>query len=265
MEETWIADRSTLRHLLGLHPTWTHPQFADCLHRSLSWVKKWRKRFAQADPTDQTVVFGLSRARHTPSPAMDQRVERAILDLRDQPPENLGRVPGPKAILSYLPRRAEFVEQNVRLPRSTRTIWKVLRRHDRLLQAPQRKKRPVERRDPRGARSRSISRMPRRSRRIPMAKASANTWSRFLTVWTPGPQSCWAPTSTRTPMPRPSWRPSCSSCVSTGCLPLSRWTVILALWAARVRMTSPPPFAAFCFVWGLHPLSARLSAPTATI
>jgi hypothetical protein len=52
MEEVWIADRSTLRHLLILHPSWTHPQFADCLHRSLSWVKKWRKHFSQADPTD---------------------------------------------------------------------------------------------------------------------------------------------------------------------------------------------------------------------
>jgi transposase InsO family protein len=148
MEETWIADRSTLRHLLTLHPNWTHPQFADCLHRSLSWVKKWRKRFSQADPTDLAVVFGLSRARHTPIPPMDERIERAILDIRDEPPEDLGRVPGPKAILYYLPRRAEFVDQNVRLPRSTRTIWKVLRRHDRILQAPQRKKRPIERRDP---------------------------------------------------------------------------------------------------------------------
>jgi hypothetical protein len=67
MEEAWIADRTTLRHLLSLHPSWTHPQFADCLQRSLSWVKKWRKRFAQADPDDLAVVFGLSRARHTPS------------------------------------------------------------------------------------------------------------------------------------------------------------------------------------------------------
>jgi hypothetical protein len=154
MEETWIADRSTLRHLLNLHPNWTHPQFADCLHRSLSWVKKWRKRFAQADPTDLTVVFGLSRTRHTPLPPMDQRLEHALLDIRDQPPENLGRVPGPQAILSYLPRRAELADLSVRLPRSTRTIWKVLHRHDRILDTPQRKKRPLERPSPRGARSR---------------------------------------------------------------------------------------------------------------
>jgi hypothetical protein len=156
MEETWIADRSTLRHLLNLHPSWTHPQFADCLHRSLSWVKKWRKRFAQADPTDLTVVFGLSRARHTPLPAMDARIERAILDIRDQPPENLGRVPGPQAILSSLPRHAEFAHQNVHLPRSTRTIWQVLCRHDRILHAPHHKKQPLQRPEPRGARSRSM-------------------------------------------------------------------------------------------------------------
>jgi hypothetical protein len=52
MEEIWIADRTALRHLLHLHPTWTHAQFADCLHRSRSWVKKWRNRLSQADPNE---------------------------------------------------------------------------------------------------------------------------------------------------------------------------------------------------------------------
>jgi hypothetical protein len=45
MEEAWIADRTTLRHLLSLHPSWTHPQFADCLHRSLSWGKPMAQAF----------------------------------------------------------------------------------------------------------------------------------------------------------------------------------------------------------------------------
>jgi hypothetical protein len=150
MEEIWIADRTALRHLLHLHPTWTHAQFADCLHRSRSWVKKWRKRLSQADPNDLSVVFGQSRARHTPVPPMDERLEQAILDIRDQPPENLGRVPGPKAILSYLPRRAELIQAGLSLPRSTRTIWKVLRRNDRLPQERQRKKKPQERAFPSG-------------------------------------------------------------------------------------------------------------------
>jgi transposase InsO family protein len=148
MEEIWIADRTALRHLLHLHPTWTHAQFADCLHRSRSWVKKWRKRLSQADPNDLSVVFGQSRARHTPVPPMDERLEQAILDIRDQPPENLGRVPGPKAILYYLPRHAELVQAGLSLPRSTRTIWKVLRRNDRIPQERQRKKKPQERPGP---------------------------------------------------------------------------------------------------------------------
>jgi hypothetical protein len=75
---------------------------------------------------------------------------QAILDIRDQPPENLGRVPGPKAILSYLPRRAELIQAGLSLPRSTRTIWKVLRRNDRLPQERQRKKKPQERAFPSG-------------------------------------------------------------------------------------------------------------------
>jgi hypothetical protein len=45
MEANWIAERSMLRHLLTLYPTWSSTEVARCLGRSASWVKKWRKRF----------------------------------------------------------------------------------------------------------------------------------------------------------------------------------------------------------------------------
>jgi len=66
MEANWIAQRSMLRHLLILHPTWSSTIVARCLGRSASWVKKWRKRFKQAAPDDQLVLRSRSRARHTP-------------------------------------------------------------------------------------------------------------------------------------------------------------------------------------------------------
>jgi len=139
MEANWIAQRSMLRHLLILHPTWSSTIVARCLGRSASWVKKWRKRFKQAAPDDQLVLRSRSRARHTPPPSTSPEVVQRILDLRDQPPENLQRVPGPRALLYYLPRHAEGLPQGVRLPRSTRTIWKILRQHGRI---------PVDRQPP---------------------------------------------------------------------------------------------------------------------
>jgi hypothetical protein len=148
MEEQWIADRAVLRQLLVLHPTWTVAELATYLERSRSWVKKWRQRFREAAPEDRQVVFGQSRARHTPPPSTDPLVVQRILDLRDEPPENLHRVPGPKALLYYLPRHAEGLPQGAHLPRSTRTIWKILRTNDRIQGAHRRKPQPLDPREP---------------------------------------------------------------------------------------------------------------------
>src|SRR5437763_100620 len=42
------ADRVNLARLQQLHPQWTQQQLADALGRSRSWVKKWLRRFEQA-------------------------------------------------------------------------------------------------------------------------------------------------------------------------------------------------------------------------
>jgi Integrase core domain len=148
MEADWVAKRSLLRHLITLHPTWTNSDLATCLGHSESWVKKWRKRFREADPNDQHVLLSLSRARKTPPPSTSFEVIQRILELRDHPPENLQRVPGPKALLYYLPRHAEGLPQGEHLPRSTRTIWKILRTNDRIQEEHRRKRQPLELREP---------------------------------------------------------------------------------------------------------------------
>jgi transposase InsO family protein len=148
MEADWVAKRSMLRHLITLHPTWTPTDLATCLGHSESWVKKWRRRFKEAAPDDQQVLRSRSRARHTPPPSTPPEVVQRILDLRDQPPENLQRVPGPRALLYYLPRHREGLPEDVRLPRSTKTIWKILRQHDRILVDRRRRSKPREQLDP---------------------------------------------------------------------------------------------------------------------
>lgn len=148
MEEEWLADRQHLQHLLQTRPDWTRQDLADATGRSVGWVKKWTKRFRDTAPTDQTVFCSRSRARKTPPPRLSDAVVARILEIREHPPQNLGRIPGPKAILYYLHLDAATTLAGERLPRSTRTIWLILRQHQRIVLAPPRTRRPIERAEP---------------------------------------------------------------------------------------------------------------------
>ena len=44
MEVVYYAARANLRRLMGLHPQWTHKEYAQAVGMSLGWVKKWKKR-----------------------------------------------------------------------------------------------------------------------------------------------------------------------------------------------------------------------------
>ncbi len=149
--EPWVADRAQLQHLLHEHPEWTHKELAAWVGRSLGWVKKWVKRLRDAPANDISVLFGLPRGRRTPYPQIDPLVEERILAIRESPPEHLQRVPGPKAILYYLARDAELLEHALPLPRSTRTIWKVLRRHGCIVRPVRLPPQPLERPAPMSA------------------------------------------------------------------------------------------------------------------
>src|SRR5260370_31564133 len=112
---------------------------------SVGWVKKWKQRLRAAGPQDEGVVHSRSRARTHPPERVDERVVECVLSIRDQPPEGLRRTPGPKAILYYLPRDAELAAAGLRLPTSTRTIWRLLRQHGRILPRCPRHHEPLER------------------------------------------------------------------------------------------------------------------------
>ncbi len=145
MEAEWFAKRAALRCLVRQHPTWTQAEFAATLGRSRAWVAKWLARLETAAPNAVTVLHARSCARHTPPPSMPQGVVERILALRDEPPEHLRRVPGPRALLYYLPRNPQARALGVPLPRSTRTIWKVLRAHGRIATNLPRRPQPLVR------------------------------------------------------------------------------------------------------------------------
>jgi transcriptional regulator with XRE-family HTH domain len=132
MQALYYAARGNVRWLLRLHPEWSQSQLAHALHLSRSWVSKWSNRLQSAPPDDEQVLHGLARApKHPPEPLDAQVIDR-ILEIRDQPPEGLGRTPGPKAILYDLPRDESLQQARLRLPRSTRTIHRILCEHDRI-------------------------------------------------------------------------------------------------------------------------------------
>ena len=145
MEEDWYADRIRLRQLLQIHPDWSHRTCATEIGRSVGWVKKWTKRLRAAAPDDDHIVRGQPRRRKRPPPPWDPRVVERILEIRDAPPEHLRRTPGPKAILYYLHRDADLQALDVLLPRSTRTIWRILTQHGRILHAARPTHEPVDR------------------------------------------------------------------------------------------------------------------------
>ena len=145
MEEQYYADRAQLRQLLHAHPDWPHREFAAQLGRSVGWVKKWRTRLRTAPPDDDRVLWSQSRARKHPPPAVSPVAVARILVIRGHPPAGLQRTPGPKAILYYLQRDPELQAQGAALPRSTRTIWRILTQHGRIVRPPRPAHTPLER------------------------------------------------------------------------------------------------------------------------
>ncbi len=132
MEAVDYAARANVQRLLRQHPNWTRPQLAQATGMSVSWVDTWKKRLLNAPKDDEQVLCGLSRAPHHPRPRLEQQVVDRVLEIRDDPPEGLGRIPGPKAILSYLGRDESLKEMRVRRPQSTRTIHRLLRENGRI-------------------------------------------------------------------------------------------------------------------------------------
>ena len=149
-EAQYLADRTLLRTLLRTQPTWSQQDLADATQHSLSWVKKWVKRIRTL-PENDHVLHAQSRARKHPPPALSAVVIDRLLEIRDNPPANLHRTPGPKAILYYLGQDPALQAQGLRLPRSTRTVWQILRQQGRIASPGERRHQPVERPTPMSA------------------------------------------------------------------------------------------------------------------
>ena len=119
-----------------------------------------------------------SRAHHTPYFRWDIRVIQRIVEMRLSPPENLKRVPGPRALLYYLPRDPELQAAQVPLPRSSRTIWKILHVTGCLVPRSKEPPHPNELREPLEEIQMDAEGCGLASRLNRVRKASASMWSR---------------------------------------------------------------------------------------
>ncbi|MBZ0282862.1 MAG: integrase core domain-containing protein [Anaerolineae bacterium] len=127
MESEWELDRIRLHQLRSAHPSWTQTQLAQALGRSLSWVKKWLKRFREVGQPSLAMFQSHSRAPvHRPRQVVEA-VRDAILSLRDELKSLYGRVVGAKTILYHLHHDPVLQQEALYIPHSTRTIWKILR------------------------------------------------------------------------------------------------------------------------------------------
>src|SRR5689334_21202967 len=109
-EEILYHDRAKLRELRQQHPEYTVAQLMAAVGRSRSFVKKWLKRFKQAPPSSEQVLWSLPSVRKTPTKKIPELVVERILHYRDHPPANLKRTPGPKALLYYLKSDPELAQ-----------------------------------------------------------------------------------------------------------------------------------------------------------
>ena len=132
MESEWEMERVRLYQLRRAHPDWSQSRLAEALQHSLSWVKRWLKRFKEAEHPSLAMFKSRSRAPHHRPHQVVSEVRDAILGLRDTLKATYGRVIGAKPILYHLHRDSLLQTKGVYLPRSTRTIWRVLKEGGRI-------------------------------------------------------------------------------------------------------------------------------------
>jgi transposase InsO family protein len=147
MPISYYAARANLHYLHQQHPDWSQAELASALGCCKSWVEKWLKRIreelAAGSPLEQ-VLQGHSRVRKTPPIKTHPLVVEQILSIRDHPPEGLRRVPGQEAIHYYLEREPMLRFFQLPVP-SCKTIYRILKAHDRIAERSKRDRQPMER------------------------------------------------------------------------------------------------------------------------
>jgi transposase InsO family protein len=133
VETEWVMARIELYRVMREHPDWSLTRLAEAVGYSLSWVKKWRRRFREVGSATLSLFLSRSRAPHRRRSPVNPIVKEVVLDLRDNLKAVYHRVVGPKPILYHLQHDPLLQAQQTALPRSTHTLWKILKDGGRIL------------------------------------------------------------------------------------------------------------------------------------
>lgn len=143
METEWRIARAQLREQLIDNPQSSHEALAKQLGYSVTWVRKWRKRLANTPLDDQSALNCQSHRPKRIPKRVSEAVEIRIIELRLALSAHFNRTVGARTIAAYLKHEAEALPGIV--PTSSRTIWRILRRRQYILEPQHTKKRPFER------------------------------------------------------------------------------------------------------------------------
>lgn len=126
-ESERIFDRMQLHRLIEAHADWSDQRLADEIRKSESWVRKWRPRLTKREEHTFAIYLSQSRAPKTIWRKTDDEVKKVIGELREALSEHYHRKAGPKTILYELIKREDLKEIGHFIPRSERTIGKILK------------------------------------------------------------------------------------------------------------------------------------------
>lgn len=246
MEEEWIVDRAQLRELMSQQPRLTQRELAYRLGRSLGWVKKWSQRLRAASPTDDQVLHRRASSRCRPRTRRTERIVERVLAIRDHPPAQLRRIPGPKAILYYLSRDESLRDSPQEIPRSTRTVWQILDEAGRIWRPTASEHEPLERAEPLQAWQidwKDATTVPsdpegKQQHMVEILNVVDAGTSLLLDSL---PRTDYTADTALLPLPTPCWLMGCRN-------PLP-WTGIPVGSGAGRRVIFPPLSCATCYVW----------------
>ncbi len=141
--EEWMRDRALLRDLLQKTPHASPRELAQATGRGVELGQKMAQAAAgRRCPRSRALVLSFASAPCALLPASTRASNPASWKCVCLRKTHLGRTPGPRALLSYLPRDPVLQAAGVRLPRSSRTVWKLLRKTGCILPKPQRNLQP---------------------------------------------------------------------------------------------------------------------------
>ena len=126
-ESEWVYDRMRLYKLMVAHPGLSSARLAEAVGRSARWVRKWVARFKATEQPDMRLFASQSRAPKRRPRQVGEAVKDAICQLRQALSEQYHRPAGALLIRVYLLKDEVVKALGGFVPRSSRTITRILR------------------------------------------------------------------------------------------------------------------------------------------